>query len=323
MADLLIGLDLGGTAIKFGIGDPTGQLLGSHSVATDAHEGPEAVINRMIAEIETLRERYPSQEIGAIGIGVPGLVDIATGTTKFLPNLPTQWEDVPLGQRIAEHFGCPVKVLNDARAATLGELKYGHGKSQPGISLAFFTLGTGVGGGVAIDGKLRLGEFGGAGELGHQTVEPNGLHCGCGNRGCLETVASGPAIFAGVIRLMKSGLAPKLHQKVDGDVGQVTIRVVGEVLEDEMRVKEVVQNAAEKIGIVTANVISTIHPDMIVIGGGVAELGEVLLERIRETIKWRVGMFPADKIRVEKSLLGPQAGVYGALALAELAMQNA
>ncbi len=314
MSEPFVGIDLGGTAIKLGIGDREGNLLSSSSIPTHAHEGPDAVIERMGIAIDQ-QLQTTGQSPAAIGVGAPGLVDITSGMTKFLPNLPTQWVDVALGEQLRKQFDCPVQVANDARTATLGELKFGLGKVNPNMTMAFFTLGTGVGGGVAIDGKLRLGEFGAAGELGHQTIAPQGPYCGCGNRGCLETLASAPAITSSAIRLMRSGLAPALHELVEGDANRVTVEALTQVAEKEESVRNVIIQAAKYIGIAAANIVAAIHPELIVLGGGVAEIGDLLTQTIKKEIKWRVGMFPTDKIEIRKSSLGVRAGVLGAIAL--------
>ena len=127
-------------------------------------------------------------------MGVPGLVEIDTGITKFLPNFPGHWRDVEVARILSARIGCHVQLLNDVRTATLGELTFGHGRGVN--TMAFFSLGTGVGGGIVVDGKLRLGPLGAAGELGHMTILPDGPPCGCGSRGCLETLVGAPAIAA-------------------------------------------------------------------------------------------------------------------------------
>lgn len=321
MDDVLVGVDLGGTSIKFGVGTSEGELLQTRSIPTDAHEGPQAVIQRIISTVDELA-RQTAKNIRGIGVGAPGLIDVKTGTTRFLPNLPTQWKDVGLGKPISNHFACPVLVANDARTATLGELRFGYGRQQKNLTLAFFTLGTGVGGGVAIEGKLRLGKLGAAGELGHQTIEPNGLRCGCGNIGCLETIASGPAILGQAVRLMRSGQAPRLHEICNGDVGSVTIENLIEAVEKDDAIAEVIERAAQAIGIASANVVTSIHPDLIVLGGGVAEIGSRLTEVVKKEITRRVQMFPTDNVEVVKSQLGVQAGILGAVALGLLATEN-
>ena len=183
--------------------------------------------------------------------------------------------------------------------------------------MAFFALGTGIGGGVVIDGRLRLGPLGAAGELGHQTIVPDGPPCGCGNRGCLETLASGPAITAQGVWLLASGRAPKLHELVAGDPGAVTPREMAlAAAAGDDAVREALIRAAEYIGIGVANVVTALHPDLVVFGGGVAEIGPLLFDTVRETVRRRVGMFPTDDLRIEKSLLGDKAGALGGIALA-------
>lgn len=318
MSDLLIGVDLGGTTVSVALARPDGQLVQSESMLTRSHDGPQAVLSRIADVVDSLCHKAlgrpaTGSAIG-LGMGVPGLVDRETGTTQFLPNLPTQWRGIPVGDLLSERLGCPVRLLNDVRTATLGELRYGHGRDWPGVTLAFFSLGTGIGGGLAIDGKLRLGPLGSAGELGHQTILPDGPQCGCGNRGCLETLASGPAIAAEGIRLMKMGLAPKLYDRVDGNADRVTTLEMS--MSDDPAIQDAVDKAAAYLGIAAANVVTIVHPDLIVLGGGVAEFGERLTVGVSKGIADRVGMFPTDQIRVQKSLLGDQAGVMGAIALA-------
>ena len=206
-------------------------------------------------------------------------------------------------------------MLNDVRAATLAELIFGLGRDV--TDLVFFAIGTGIGGGVVIDGKLRLGPLGAAGELGHQTIIPDGPLCGCGNRGCLETLASGPAISAEGIRLMRSGCAPRLHDAVSGVADRVTPKEMAAAAEagDEM-VRDAIVRAARYIGIGVANVVCAVHPELVVLGGGVAAVGPLLVETADATMRERIGMFPVDGIRVECSPMGEKAGIYGGLALA-------
>ena len=248
-------------------------------------------------------------------MGVPGLVDVETGTTRFLPNFPTKWRDVPAGETLAKRLSCEVRVLNDVRMATLGELVFGRGK--PVDTMVFFALGTGVGGGIVIDNKLRLGPLGAAGEVGHQTIMPDGPLCGCGNRGCLETLVSGPAIASEGIRLMETGLAPKLHELVGGDAGKVTTREMKQAADaGDDSIADAIQRAGDYLGTGVANVVTILHPDMIVLGGGVSNLGELLLEPVRNALKVKVRLIPADTVQVELSALGDKTGIMGGIALA-------
>ena len=312
--DLYIGVDLGGTNLHAAIAGTDGRIVVERSVRTLSHEGPSGVLTRMAQLVDGLAESIGQRPV-ACGVGVPGLLDLATGTTKFLPNLPTNWRDVPLRDMLASQIGCPVYLLNDVRTATLGELMFGRGRQAN--TMAFFAIGTGIGGGVVVDGKLRLGALGAAGELGHQIILPDGPRCGCGNRGCLETLASASAIAAEGVRLLLSGQSPKLHEIVGGDAGRVSTKTMAQAArEGDARVTEAIVRAAEYLGLGVANVVVTLHPDLVVLGGGAAAIGDLLFDTVQATVAGRIGMFPTDGVRIEPSLLGDTAGVVGAVALA-------
>ena len=312
MAELYGGIDLGGTSVKCALGTEGGEIVLERSIETKGHLGPEKVLERIGDCMHELVEEA-GESLNAVGMGVPGLVDVERGITRFLPNMTSHWRDVPAGETLSNRLGCPVRLLNDVRVATLGELAYGQGRDSR--DMVFIAIGTGIGGGLVIDGKLHLGPLGAAGELGHQTIDPNGPLCGCGNHGCLETLASGTALAAEGIRLMLMGLAPTLHEIVDGDPGRVTAETVGEAAEEDEPVRDAVLHAASYLGIGVANVVTTLHPDLVVLGGGVSNMGEILIERVRDEVRRRVGLFPVDNIRIEQSELGSKAGVLGAIAL--------
>lgn len=328
MISLFAGIDLGGTTIGGILADAAGRIVEQESIPTESHSGPAAVIERIALLIERMTARArarASSRVEAVGIGCPGLVDVMAGVTKFFPNLPTQWREVPLAAILAKRLDCPVSILNDVRTATLGELVFGHGRElqRTALTMAFFSIGTGIGGGLVIDGKLRLGPLGAAGELGHQTVLLDGPLCGCGNRGCLEAVASAPAITAEAVRLMLGGQAPKLFDLVEGRASRVSTRRIAEAaLAGDCGAQEAIDRALKFLGIGIANVVTCLHPQLIVLGGGVAEMGDLLLDPLRRTLHERVGMFPPDDVRIERSLLGPNAGPLGAVALAQRGAEN-
>lgn len=307
-------VDLGGTKIAGALATGEGQILVEERIPTHSHEGPEAVLERISALVNALSEHAGAHPV-ALGMGAPGLVDVRRGVTRFLPNLPTQWRDVPVRERLSPHIECPIYLLNDARTATLGELTFGHGKTAN--TMAFFTLGTGIGGGIVVDGRLRLGPLGAAGELGHQTILPDGPRCGCGNSGCLETLASGPAITAQGVWLMACGRAPRLHEMVEGDAGRVTPKEMALAAEaGDTAIRAALVRAATYLGIGVANVVTVLHPDLVVLGGGVADIGPLLFDTVRATVHDRVGMFPTEDVRIERSKLGAGAGLLGGVALA-------
>lgn len=329
---LYCGVDLGGTSAKLALADAAGEIVCQDSFSTQASGDPDSVLDAIVANCDGMFDRIGRSgdaALAGLGMGVPGLVDVQSGVTRFLPNLPSQWRDVPVAQRLQQSLGCPVRLMNDARTATLGELRFGCGREiggvqeigdvqgQSGLTFAFFSIGTGIGGGIAINGKIHLGPLGAAGELGHQTVVPNGPQCGCGNRGCLETLASGPAIAAEGVRLMRMGLAPRLREIAEGDANRVTTETMGQAAEDDHLVAQAIERAAEFIGIAAANVVTILHPDRIVLGGGVSHLGPRLTTPVKRVIGERVGMFPTEELAVQCSQLGSEAGLRGAIALAQ------
>jgi glucokinase len=314
MAELFASVDLGGTNIACALADREGNVAAEGKAATEGYLGPEAVLGSMAKVIAELAAKTGTRPSG-VGLVVPGLADLKAGMTKFLPNLPGKWRDVPVRRILEPQVGCPVYLLNDARAAALGEMTFGHGKAVR--SMIFFTLGTGIGGGIVIDGRLLLGPVGAAGEIGHMTIIPDGPPCGCGNRGCLETLFSGPALSGQGVRLLRSGQAPKLYEMVGGDCGKVTPKEMGlAAAAGDAMVREVIVRHAEYLGIGVANLVTSLDPDLVVLGGGVAEMGALLFDTVRETVKKRVVMVPTERLRIERSLVGDRAGMLGGIALA-------
>jgi len=298
-------VDLGGTNIACAVGDT------SHSIATLGERGPEDVLARMVAAIQALVPQGARLE--GVGVGVPGLLDGERRSTLFLPNLTTQWRGVPVAERLEKALGCPVRLLNDARLAALGELEFGVGRRVS--DFVFLTLGTGIGGGVVLDGKLRLGPFGAAGELGHLTILPDGPPCGCGARGCLETLASATALRTAGLRLLQDGQAPRLREMVGGDEAAVSTETMARC--GDAAIDAAIDKAARYLGIGIAQVVHTLHPQAIVLGGGLAKLGDRLFGPAREEMLRRVRMFPADEIEILASEAGENAALLGGFVLAE------
>ena len=316
MTNVLAGVDLGGTSVKIALAHREGSFLTEGSIPTESHRGPERTIERIGDHLQQLAEKH-QVKIAGIGVGVPGLVDIHKGITRFLPNLESHWRNIPVADLLTTRMGCPVRILNDVRTATLAELKFGHGKGAQDISMVFMALGTGIGGGVVIDGQLRLGTLGAAGEIGHQTMLPDGPQCGCGNHGCLEVLASGPSISAEGVRLMRIGRAPTLYDLVEGDSDRVNTKTMAQAAEKDPSIHEAILRAAKYVGIAVANIVMVLHPELIVLGGGVAEMGALLVDNVRSEMERRiVGVIPLETIRVERSQLGDMAGVRGAVVLA-------
>jgi len=288
-----LGLDLGGTNIKgVVVQDVPGHapvVVASASVPTDAARGPEAVGERLVELGRDLLAVHGP--VDGAGIGVPGLFDRDVGTVTLFPNLPGPWPGHPLRDQVAKGLGLPVAMINDARAFTLAEGRVGAGRGTR--TLVCVTLGTGVGGGIMIDGRLHLGAWGVAGELGHQTVVADGPVCGCGNRGCAEALTRADVL---------TGLA-----------GRATAEeVYRDAARGDARCRDAVASVAGYLGIALANTVTLLGPDRIVVGGGIAAAGELVLGPIRAAVRTRVTLVPTDQIAVVPAALGASAGAIGA-----------
>lgn len=308
------GVDFGGTKIAAAIADARGRIVAEGVIPTEAQDGPRQAVARTNQLLDDLC-RDPSVKTLATGIGLPGLIDRDSGTIVFLPNLPEDWCGFAIAEAFAVHGRSPVFLLNDARMATLGEFTFGDNRGAE--DMLFVTVGTGIGGGLILDGKLRLGAFGAAGELGHHTILPDGVACGCGSRGCLETLVSGPALAAAGRRLMHDGHAPRLRELVNGDPGKVTASVMALAAQSgDKEVADAIRCAAEYLGVGVANAVTICAVRNVVIGGGLSVLGDLLLEPVRRVIRERVRMFPSEAVKVSCSTLGEKCGALGGVALA-------
>ncbi len=311
---MYIGCDLGGTNLRAAIIDPqSGSVLLQMSEATLAREGHEAVMARMGDLFLRLIDSagISKNEIGGIGIGVPGVLDMALGKTLFLPNLPGTWRDVALVETIQKYTGIPTTLINDVRSITFGEYLFGAGKGVD--TVAVFAIGTGIGGGLVINNQLHLGFGGTGGELGHMTIDFNGPRCGCGNYGCLEAFASGPAIAAMGMKAVAQGLTTQIGALCEYDLNRITPLLIAEAARNGDPVAiEVYKNAGKYLGIGAAILCASIGPKRIIIAGGVANAGELLFAPIRQTMRERVTIMPVDQVEVVPAQLGDQAGVIGA-----------
>ena len=287
-----LGLDLGGTNIKWVVVEWNAdqwRVLDRGQVATPPPRLPDVVVPRLAEVGAEAIERNPG--VTSVGIGVPGLYDPATGATRFLVNLPGGWPGVPVAGPVGDALGLPATLINDARAFGLAELRLGAARGAS--SMVGLTLGTGIGGVIAIDGRVHLGHDGTGGELGHQTLEPDGPSCGCGNRGCLEAFARADRIAAacGTATAEEAMVAARA-----GDPAAVAgLLVVGRYL-----------------GIGIANMIVVVTPDVVVIGGGISAAFDLLLGPIEAELRERVYTTALDRVRLAPAELGTWAGAIGA-----------
>jgi glucokinase len=315
-----IGCDLGGTNLRAAIVDvENGEVLRQASIPTLARDGHEAVMKRMAdLFLHVIEEaNMEKDEIGGIGIGVPGVLDLEKGQTLFLPNLPGTWPHVPLRDTITHLTGLPTALLNDVRSITNGEWHFGAGRGVD--TVAVFAIGTGIGGGLVINGELHLGIGGTGGELGHMTIDFNGPRCGCGNYGCVEAYASGPAIASMGMKAVSQGLTTKIAELCAYDLNRITPELIARAaLDGDEIAQEIYENAGLYLGIAAANICVSVGPRRIIIGGGVAQAGELLLDPIRRTIQERVHVMPVEQVEVVQSQLGDNAGVIGVACWAAL-----
>jgi len=308
-----IGCDLGGTNLRAAIVDvETGAVLHQKSIPTLAREGHDAVMGCMADLFLQVIQTAGMQKdgIGGIGIGVPGVLDLDKGETLFLPNLPGTWPHVPLADTITHLTGLQTALLNDVRSITNGEWRFGAGRGVD--TVAVFAIGTGIGGGLVINGQLHLGIGGTGGELGHTTIDFNGPRCGCGNYGCVEAYASGPAIAAMGMKAVSQGLTTQIGEFCDYDLNRITPELIAKAAQagDEIA-KDIYERAGYYLGIAAANMCASVGPRRIIIGGGVAQAGELLLNPIRRTLRERVHIMPVEQVEVVPSQLGDNAGVIG------------
>jgi glucokinase len=307
-----IGIDLGGTKIAAGAVDvATGEVTAQEVVPTEAHHGPSSVIERMARVVQSVRRKLGNDDVIACGLGLPGLLDLAAGETIFLPNLAGDWDHLPVAANLTEMTGLRTSLINDARAFTLAEATWGAGRGA--YTVVGMTLGTGIGGGIAIGGRIHLGTDGSAGEVGHMTIEPEGADCGCGNRGCLETLTSGPAITALGVKAVLQGLTTKIGALVGQDLNRITPETIMRAAEDGDEVAcKILNRVGANLGIGIASLVTILNPNRVVIGGGVARLGDWLLGPAREEVRIRCHVTPLETLKIVPAALGENAGLVGA-----------
>ena len=306
-----IGIDVGGTNVKIALVDGDGKIIYSNSVPTYAQMGYEYTVNNIKQAIKDLMKETNTEakDIQGIGFDFPGQVDCKTGVVKNAPNIPG-WVNVPIAQMIEDEFHIPTRIDNDVRCAALGELKFGAGRGCE--NFVCITVGTGIGSGLVINGKVVRGAANAAGEIGHIKLQmEDGPLCGCGDSGCLEAFASGPSIVAMAQEYLKGGKSAKFRE-LAGD-GEITPYIVAKAAEaGDPVAKRIFEKMGYYIGMGLTSVINLLNPEKIIIGGGVAECGELLLDPIRRTINERAMKVQREAVEIVPAELGNSAGVIGA-----------
>jgi glucokinase len=316
-AEYLIGVDLGGTKILSGVFKNSLDQVGISKLSTKSSRGVKAVIERIDRCIrDSIDEADLSmKQVAGVGIGAPGAVDFESGTVIFAPNMDG-WKDVPLKKELEKLLGLPVFVENDCNIAALG-VHVAELKAKPRDMLGIF-IGTGIGGGLILNGKLYSGAAHTAGEIGHMVLEVNGPKCGCGNKGCLEALASRTAIFNRIKAGIKDGEKTLLTEMLGNDLGDLRSGDLRKAIRrGDKFVDKVVEDASEYIGIAVANLMNILNPNVVVLGGGVIEaLGDEMMGVIVETARDYTMSGTNKEVEIVASELGDSAGITGAAVLA-------
>lgn len=309
-----VAVDLGGTKLRAALSDSAGKILVRAAIPTEADKGLQHVLDNMEQLVKTVVEQADYAKLIGLGIGAPGPLNPMTGVVYSPPNLPG-WDNVPLRDIMEERTGLPVFLGNDANLAALGEYSFGAGKDYK--YLVYITISTGVGGGVIENGKLLLGARGGAAELGHMTIEARGPRCNCGNFGCLEALASGTAIRRRAIEALEaSATHSSLRDATGGNLQAITTELISKAAEaSDSFARELLRETGFYLGVGLTNVLHLYNPEIVVLGGGVSQIGDIIFEPMRRTVSERAMPAFREGVPIVVTELGDEIGLYGGLAI--------
>ncbi len=314
MEKRVIGIDVGGTNLRGALVGPDGKIINRMKIASDADQGIEAVIDNLVRLIKSIGG---GEDVSAVGFGIPGIIDFKAGIITQAPNI-CNVNNYPIRENLRTRLGdaIPVIIENDANCAALGEWWMGAGKDVG--SLVIITLGTGVGGGIVLDGKLWRGADGFGGEVGHMTIYPDGAKCNCGNYGCLEVYSSATGIRRMVKEILSdSNSKTALRELVnDEDPGRMPEAVMKAALDGDRAALGIWEQFGTALGIGMASLVNILNVEMIVIGGGVSQAWEMFIGKALAELKRRALRAPAERVKVMKSVLGDDEGIIGASYLA-------
>ena len=314
--DLILGVDLGGSKILTAVIGSQGKMLSADHRITPAREGHEAVIGAILESAHRASEQacVAVSDLTAIGVAAPGLVNPDAGIVLTSPHLPG-WRDIPLRDMIQERLGNRTFLINDANAAALGELRFGAARGAR--NFIYITLSTGIGGGIVVDGKIYGGATGVAGEVGHMSIDDDGPVCSCGNRGCWETLASGTALAREARHRIREGASTSIPGYVDGDAERVTAEVIHSAAQQgDSLAKELIARTGYYVGVGLASLVNIFNPELIVIGGGLSNIGDMLLKPAFKVARERAYKDAFRAVRFASAELGQNSGVLGAAAFA-------
>lgn len=315
----IVGVDLGGTNIVVGLLPiEGGEVLGLRLMPTESPRGAKFVVDRIIEMVQGSIDEVLAahggtrDDLAGVGIGSPGPLDRKAGVVINTPNLG--WRNFPLRDLIANAVNLPATLDNDANCATYGEWWLGAGRGTQ--TLVGLTLGTGIGGGIVLDGQIYHGASDIAGEIGHMTIDSTGRRCKCGNYGCLEAYASGPAIALRAVEGIEAGAETALTSMVGGKLEAITAATVYEgVVAGDVYATEVMKDTAKFLGAGIANIINILNPEMVVIAGGVTRAGDHLFEPLRAEVRRRAFRAAEERCSIVSGILPGTAGVVGAAAV--------
>jgi glucokinase len=309
----VLGIDIGGTNLVVGAVTEDGMTVrGLLTEPTGVPDGADVVIDRILrmarSVMDSTRAEDRRADLVGVGIGAPGPLDRKKGLVLLTPNL--RWTNMPLRDRIGAPLGLPASLDNDANCAMLGEHWVGAAKGAR--NAVCFTIGTGIGGGIVVDGKLVHGASDVAGEIGHITIEMNGRRCGCGNDGCLEAYASGPAIARRAVEAIEAGAVSAMAEKA-GDNSRITAQTVFQCAADgDPLADELVRDTARYLGVGIANMLNILNPEIVVVCGGVTKAGDHLFVPLRREVSRRAFKPAVKACRIVPGQLEGTAGVVGA-----------
>jgi glucokinase len=313
----VVGVDVGGTNVVVGtLSEDGSSIHGLVKEPTDLEGGPDQTVDQItrlvLASLSSAREELGSSiEIIGVGIGSPGPLDTESGIVLLTPNLG--WTDMPLRDRVGGAVGLPATLDNDANCAVLGE--WWRGAAQGGRVVLGLTIGTGIGGGIVLDGEIFHGASGAAGEIGHATIDQTGRRCNCGNYGCLEAYASGPAIARRALEGLQAGAPSRLSEYAKGDLSRITAQTVSEAARDgDTFCLDIIRETAHFLGGAIANLVNIFNPDTVVICGGVTLAGDCLFDPLCNQVRRRAFAPAVEVCRIVAGALPGTAGVYGAVA---------
>jgi glucokinase len=313
---LILGVDLGGTKILTAVVEPGGRMVSRDHSVTPAAKGPDAVVQAILDSAErALRQAgIPPSSLRAIGIGAPGLSDPSTGILFTSPNLPG-WENVPLRDIVEEKFAVKTFLINDGNAAALGEFYFGAGRRAR--NFIYVTVSTGIGGGIMIGGRIYTGAAGTAGEVGHMTIDPQGPPCNCGNTGCWEQFGSGTALTREARSQILAGAKTSILDHAGGEMERVNPEAIHRAARNgDSLARDLIVRTGTYVGIGLANLINLFNPELVVIGGGLSNIGDLLLEPAYREAERRSFRQSYRSVRFSGAQLGRNSGVLGAAAFA-------